>query len=418
MMPNSAILAMLTWVEHLGQSGRCSGIPPQRPLAATLRISLTGIVASVVLLGYTTTTQPYFYALIGASLVLYVIARGEVLISVVVQYLTSRSVAWRWAFVAWAILSLLWTSRGGYSIDRAVTLLEIQIVGLVFFDAARNLGQARWILKSVLVCTMATALYALLSGNIALSDRLAGAYKNPNTLAIVSVIGLAVYGAGINRVKRIGTLLASYAIVLVLLAGIVASASRKGVLGTASVCVVGMILRQTRVRMAAMMVAVTAFSVVLVSSVEPLRLIWGYAFSRIVLTQSTLASSTGVSQSLAERARFIGKGLTLIAESPLLGRGLDTFRWLSGEGTYAHNNFVEVGVSVGIIGLILHYGFHASILTYALGSSHRGRFVGCFTLILVPTLLLLDIASVSYTSKLSTLLMIMCAGWLERTTSQ
>jgi hypothetical protein len=33
----------------------------------------------------------------------------------------------------------------------------------------------------------------------------------------------------------------------------------------------------------------------------------------------------------------------------------------------------------------------------------------------VPTLLLLDIAVVSYASKLSTMLLIMSAGWLERT---
>jgi hypothetical protein len=43
------------------------------------------------------------------------------------------------------------------------------------------------------------------------------------------------------------------------------------------------------------------------------------------------------------------------------------------------------------------------------------NFVWRFIAIAVPTLLLLDIAVVSYATKLSTLLLIMCAGWLERT---
>ena len=38
-----------------------------------------------------------------------------------------------------------------------------------------------------------------------------------------------------------------------------------------------------------------------------------------------------------------------------------------------------------------------------------------FFVIVLPTLLLLDVAVVSYVSKLSTLLLIMSAGWLERT---
>ncbi|MCK5596386.1 MAG: hypothetical protein KAJ04_02965, partial [Candidatus Eisenbacteria sp.] len=88
-------------------------------LKVALKGSLTGVVASVVLLGYVTETQLAFYALIGVSLAVYLLARGEELVGALLDYLTSGKILWRWAFVVWAILSLLWTTRGRLSVDRA-----------------------------------------------------------------------------------------------------------------------------------------------------------------------------------------------------------------------------------------------------------------------------------------------------------
>ena len=132
------------------------------------------------------------------------------------------------------------------------------------------------------------------------------------------------------------------------------------------------------------------------------------------MTLFSLGSAADVSLSFLKRIRFVREGVALIAEAPLAGRGLGTFRWLSDEGTYAHNNFVEIGVSLGIVGVVLYYGFHFSLLATSVRDRHRGRLVGRSTIIVVLTFLLLDMAAVSYTDKLSTLLMITLAGWLER----
>jgi hypothetical protein len=67
------------------------------------------------------------------------------------------------------------------------------------------------------------------------------------------------------------------------------------------------------------------------------------------------------------------------------------------------------------VGVVLYYGFHLSILRAAVRLRRTDDFVWRFIVIAVPTLLLLDIAVVSYTSKLPTLLLITSVGWLERT---
>jgi len=401
----------------LDETARAGTTGLTHPLKFWVRASLGGVILSIVLLGHITETQPYFYAVMGLSLIVYVLVRGESLFSAVLQYLTSPTAAWRWAFFVWATLSLLWTARGGLALDRAITLLEIQVVGLVFFDAARNLGQTRWMLGAVLACTVTAVLYALLSEDPTVTLRLSGAYRNPNTLGIVAVTGMAVCCAGMTDLKRFWGVASSYLVIVTLAVGVLASSSLKGILGTTFVLGATSLHRRARGRILALLLIGAALVTVLVLTFEPMRFLWEHTVDRVEVTLTNFETAANVGQSLTERSRFIGKGLELMAESPIVGTGLSTFKWLSDEGTYAHNNFVEIGVSLGLIGVVLYYAFHVSIIARALRPQNRHGFVWRFVLLFVPTMLLLDIAAVSYTQKISVLLMMMCAGWLERTGS-
>jgi O-antigen ligase len=389
-----------------------------RPLRLWIDASLGGVILSVVLLGHITETQPFFYAVMGMSLVVYLMARGEALVATVIQYLTSPATAWRWAFFAWAALSLLWTARGGLAVDRVITLFEIQVVGLVFFDAARNLGRARWMLTVVLVCTVAATVYALTSEDPLVSLRLAGAYRNPNTLGIVAVIGMAVCFAVMGELRRFCAVAASSVAVLLLSVGVLASSSLKGIAGTAFVIAGSLFFARTRRHTLSLLLIGAVAVAALVLTVEPMKLLWEHTVDRVEVTITNFETAADVGQSITERSRFIGKGLELMAESPVVGTGLSTFKWLSDEGTYAHNNFIEVGVSLGVVGILLFYAFHATMLVRLVGLGRRGGMVWRFALLFIPMIVLLDVASVSYAHKLSSLLLIMCAGWLDRVVAE
>jgi len=399
------------WLKPTAVQHEFESLP--RSLKVALKGSLIGVVASVVLLGYLTRTQLAFYVLIGVSLVVYLLARGEELVGAFLDYLTSGKVFWRWAFVVWAILSLLWTTRGRLSVDRAITLVEIQIVGLVFYDAAKNLGLSKWILKTVFACVVIAAIYAMVTEDPSVVSRLSGLYGSPNTLGMFCVIGLAVFISFAARRRSVAASIGSYVAALVLLVGIVASSSLKGMVGLLLVCGLGAVFSASRARVAVFVGVAAGLGAALVAFVEPVRFVWEHALYRLQI--ATIGTSVGVNQSTVERARFIRKGLDLIAEAPVFGRGLDTFRWLSNEGAYAHNNMIELGVALGLVGVVLYYGFHFSILGAAARLRRTDDPVWRFIAIAVPTLLLLDIAVVSYASKLSTMLLIMSAGWLERT---
>jgi len=283
----------------------------------------------------------------------------------------------------------------------------------VFYDAAKNLGLSKWILKTVFACVVIAAIYAMVTEDPSVVSRLSGLYGSPNTLGMFCVIGLAVFISFAARRRSVAASIGSYVAALVLLVGIVASSSLKGMVGLLLVCGLGAVFSASRARVAVFVGVTAGLGAALVAFVEPVRFVWEHALYRLQI--ATIGTSVGVNQSTVERARFIRKGLDLIAEAPVFGRGLDTFRWLSNEGAYAHNNMIELGVALGLVGVVLYYGFHFSILGAAARLRRTDDPVWRFIAIAVPTLLLLDIAVVSYASKLSTMLLIMSAGWLERT---
>jgi len=381
-------------------------------MAAAIRLSLAGVVGSVVLFGFTPGTQLLFYAIMSASILVYLMVRGPAIVGTVARYLSSSTLAWRWVFLVWAVASLFWASRAN-SLDRMVTLLEIHVVGIVLYDAARELRATKWILTMVFVAASIGAAHAMVTGFGSGQTRLQGMYRNPNLLAVTLVMGLAAFTAGADLGKSRIARVASHGLALVILAGIITAASIKGVVGVACVWAIGLILWRTRRRILAQVVAAGAIAALVIPAAAVFRAYWERTVYRVAITATAIASDAGVSNSLVERLRFARKGLDFMAEAPLRGHGLGAFSWLSGEGTYAHNNPVEVGVSLGVVGLVLYYLLHAVVLYRGVALRRQGGLGARFIIIFVPTLLLLDAASVSYLMKLPTLLLIMCAGWID-----
>ncbi|MDA2166901.1 O-antigen ligase family protein [Bacillus cereus] len=69
------------------------------------------------------------------------------------------------------------------------------------------------------------------------------------------------------------------------------------------------------------------------------------------------------------RKNMIQYGMDYFKERPLLGHGIENFRYLYaqevGKETYSHNNYIELLVNNGIVGLLLYYSFYISVILKA-----------------------------------------------------
>jgi len=121
----------------------------------------------------------------------------------------------------------------------------------------------------------------------------------------------------------------------------------------------------------------------------------------IVAVQRTLDYDDS---SFRTRTEMIHQGLQLWKQAPLFGNGLDAFGGLSGQGTYAHNNYVELLCDIGLIGTLLFYALYVQLLIRA---ARAPRWLGVYCGIFVLMLLLVDFGYVSYKSKQAVMILML-----------
>lgn len=118
------------------------------------------------------------------------------------------------------------------------------------------------------------------------------------------------------------------------------------------------------------------------------------------------------SQSDTLRIDFINYGLHLAKTKPLFGYGIDNFRYIIGSylsvNTYAHNNYIELLVDVGMIGLFLYYinffyTFKALTKLY-----NNNKELIALPLVLIIIMPLMDIALVSFNEVFYNIIVALC----------
>lgn len=111
-----------------------------------------------------------------------------------------------------------------------------------------------------------------------------------------------------------------------------------------------------------------------------------------------LASGTSTEGSYIGRSRMIELGINWFMQSPVLGYGINAFRALSPWNTYAHNNYVELLVDLGIVGTGLYYFWTVFLLM------NRKRIANFplrnYLFSVLFTLVVLDFTQVSYNDML------------------
>jgi len=106
--------------------------------------------------------------------------------------------------------------------------------------------------------------------------------------------------------------------------------------------------------------------------------------------------------SSGERAYLLEEGFKIFLDNPIIGTGLNNFRVFLGK--YAHNNYLELLVDTGIIGMLLFYSIYIIILK-KIKNMQKSK-LRKYLLIMILILLLMDLATVTYYNKLILLVLL------------
>jgi|GEM_PF-1598747 len=136
-------------------------------------------------------------------------------------------------------------------------------------------------------------------------------------------------------------------------------------------------------------------------------------FIDVLLSGDTKADD---GNSIDERVSMINDGFGVIADYPFFGAGLDNFRVVTGAGTYAHSNLIEVAASTGVIGLVIFHLMYV-VLTLRMfklfNNTGTAGTIARLSLVGLMAYFLMDITRVSYYEKTSWLYFAIISALIE-----
>ncbi|HZW28057.1 MAG TPA: O-antigen ligase family protein [Trueperaceae bacterium] len=111
----------------------------------------------------------------------------------------------------------------------------------------------------------------------------------------------------------------------------------------------------------------------------------------------------------AKRSALIDDGLEVFRREPVFGHGLDQYRHVGSFTTYTHNNYVELLANLGVVGVVLYYALFAFLGYRAVAGVIAGRRSAWVVLAILVLYLLMDLARVSYTGRITWLYLLVIA---------
>ena len=274
---------------------------------------------------------------------------------------------------AFSYLGLTWLWSSGLTLEPIASLVTVSLgaVGLALSVAhgAVRLNELMWLLVLPAVANVIAGLLGIdLVFQLGDRDdwidihRFSGLVGNSNGLATICSLPLAVYLLVYYPAVKRGAAVHLFAICLGLAAyGLVVTGSRRSALLLAvllPVVVKALATRWASTKIAASVTTVTIWLAVILA----LALGAGFLEDLPAIQRFDELESDEIGSSYELRQYMIDVGTRLFLERPIFGHGYGAFAQLSGLHLYSHNNFIEIAVNAGTLGLLLYYS--AALLAF------------------------------------------------------
>lgn len=159
----------------------------------------------------------------------------------------------------------------------------------------------------------------------------------------------------------------------------VLTGSRTGILFTAIYLVFGslFLLPNSLLKLGVLIggITVTIAASIFISDENSISTIENSSLGEVVVVKRIINKIDDEDGSWETRDAMKNSMTELYGQKPITGHGPGMFKELAGFDTYAHNNFVELGVNFGLVGLGAYYAMYAAILIGIIIAPHRNYFL-------------------------------------------
>ncbi len=341
--------------------------------------------------------------------------------SVALSLLRRHRISLSWYFLAMGALIAIglynhmhYTVNAGTSLSMIKTLIKNFVFLFSLYQFFRSVMREATLLALYVLGAGIVSAYVLIQvlrspwG----SSRFGELFINPNVLGMLAALAAAILiGAFLKRPRARFVFLVPLAFFLYI---VIKSGSRKGILLVVLAAFILLLCRFPRYS-PLIMVGAAVLAVVGYFAITRIDFLYQLIGSRIENLVNVLFGREAGESSVESRIQMIRLGLENIRKNPIRGYGLDCFRHLEGAfETYSHNNYIELAYSVGIFGTLAYYSTHLLLLPVSFISLFRGNRHAGIVLALTISVMAMDIALVSYYSRMDQSYLILLIALLIR----
>jgi len=322
-------------------------------------------------------------------------------------------------FIIWSLIATV----GGYNtlgletlFGKVWTILQLIGVSFLLYSLALQMKSIKWLEWSVLLGVLISSLWLLVTtGGQFGSARVSGTQGNANVLAFVLLLGCII---SLDLLRQYRSLIVKSALffnILLALPILVATGSRKGIIGFFFLVGIwgffsGTLQRKGKrllslISVGVMLIIISVFTLTLLEKSSHLGRLMN--LERYVMGEKLVVRE----KSLSGRADLYRMGIGLAVKNPFFGVGLDQFRFYNNklyltdsENTYAHSNVIEVLADTGFLGFAIYHSVYL-LIGFRLFSVWRRRRFGeargyvFLSIAILSIVLLYDLFSVTYYTK-------------------
>lgn len=325
--------------------------------------------------------------------ILYFIKKQKIVIS--------KVFIWFSLFVLFGLISIVW-SENSSNVSHKIMQLLINLYNIFIIT---NIIETKEDLSSIIKCFFISGIFLSVItlvtsnfGSISRYNRLGSQIGNSNIISFNIFCSLVFTALAYKtNPKKI------YILGILLMAGVIIfSGSRKTILMLPFVFVLYLMLNKkiTLGKKARKLLALTLVIISIVILCFSNNYLYSLVGSRIEDMFFSLLGNDVTDLSINNRNNMIVQGIEWFKDRKWFGYGLDNYCYLYlkkyGIDYYAHNNYVELLVDLGIFGIIIYYSFFVKIFVNYIKSKIIHNEKNCLMLSFLISILIMDYAKVSY----------------------
>lgn len=290
-----------------------------------------------------------------------------------IELYINKYVKWCLAFSIFAFASLLWTINSGNTISAFLSLLYIIICNLIVISITiKNNKYIYYIMKTVIFGSIIHGLKIFLfhGFNVYFNQRGGTIVENASVFSIVASFAF-IFCIILLLKKEIKYKYFHYLITTLNIIFALLTASKK-VLIFIPIFLIAYFLFSAKNRGSILIRIALFLDIVVIGYYLVMHIDFLYQLIGNRIDAALFALfGTKSDASTTFRIVMIKNGFEWFTHKPILGYGLDCFRYLLGnnivtwagtDGVYSHNNYIELLVNLGVIGLCIYYYLYANII--------------------------------------------------------